>query len=160
MLHHYEPSQLDKAFVVLETCSILHTPEVSIPVVVQDRRDFRRSNIRIVQVSTYSSSSCKEVGGCKDSLRDHVDLRYFTRVKERVRGTTVCRANIKREKQLARGATVGCTNHSAREINVVAPPHLPYQGRRRCTRNRAGDPSIGFTCDQTLAVIVIHPSIR
>ena len=65
MIWDHQPSHLDETFVVLEPGPVLDTSEVTIEVVVQDRRNFGRPDLRVVQVSTSSSSwfsSSKFVG--------------------------------------------------------------------------------------------------
>ena len=37
----HKPSHLKEAFIVLKPCPVLNTSEVAIPIVVQNRRDFR-----------------------------------------------------------------------------------------------------------------------
>jgi hypothetical protein len=55
VLDQYEPSQLDETFVILKPRSVLDAPEVTVLIIVQDRRDFRRPNVRVVEVPALQS---------------------------------------------------------------------------------------------------------
>ena len=103
-----EPSHLKETFVVLEPCSILNTSEVTVSIIVQDRRDFRRPNVWVVKVPGSSSSSLLDTvaGWKKGLLGDRVDLRDFARVQKCICGTTVGGADIESENKLPRGAAI------------------------------------------------------
>lgn len=50
-----EPSHLDETFVILKSPSVLNALEATVPVVIEDRRDFCRSNVWIVEVPVSGS---------------------------------------------------------------------------------------------------------
>ena len=59
----YEPSHLDEVFVVLESCPILDTSEVTVLVIVQDRRDLCRPNVWVTEIPVCGSSRLPYVLG-------------------------------------------------------------------------------------------------
>ena len=107
----HEPPHLKEAFVLLEPCPILNATEVTVFIIVQDRRDFRRSSVWIIEVPASGSSSLADnrVEGCL--LRDRIDLRDFSRVQECICGTTERGTDIESEDKFSRGAGVRCAGH-------------------------------------------------
>jgi hypothetical protein len=106
------PSHLKKTFVFVKPCSVLNSPKGAVLVVVQDGRDFRRPDLRVVEVSAPSYQGCLAIRDKKDSLCDRVNFRDFARVHEGICGTTVGGADIESENKLSRGAVVRCACHS------------------------------------------------
>jgi len=107
----HEPPHLKKGFVLLKPCSVLNTSEVTVSVVVQDRRNLRRPNIWVIKVPTSGSSSLVDKRGRDGLLRDRLDFRDFARIQERVRSTTERGADIESEDKFSRGAGVRCAGH-------------------------------------------------
>jgi len=107
----HEPPHLKQTFVLLESCSILNASEVAASIIVQDRRNFCRPHIWVIEVPASDSSSLWIAERRDDLLRDGMDLWDFARVQECVRDTTECGANIESEDESSRGASVRCAGH-------------------------------------------------
>ena len=113
MVETCKPSQLEKALVLVEPRSVLHTPEVAILVVVQDRRDFCRPGVWVVEIPALSVRKFVRTARVvwEDSLCHRCDFRDFVGIEEGIGGTAISSADIKRENELPRGSLIGCTGH-------------------------------------------------
>ena len=132
----------------MESCPVFNTSEITVAVVVQDGRYFRRPSFWVAEVSVSSSSWLTLLGTIeqeKRSLSDRVDLWDLSRIQECVRGPTVRSTDIEREDELPRSAVIWCACHEETTTVQISAcwAKVVYLPRTRHTFLSGRDP---YTC--------------